>query len=178
MLSPAPAYVPCWYAVHTRSNHEKAVAQSLLARGIDCFLPTYETVSRWKDRRMLLERPLFPGYAFVHISAAEKMSVLTVSGVLQVLCSRPVHDALCESLIEALRQEWSMHHVEACDYLPIGKDVTIVGGSFAGMRGVLLQHKKPNRVVISVAAIMCSFSIEVGLDEVRCTTGMLTEAFA
>jgi transcription antitermination factor NusG len=71
-----------------------------------------------------------------------------------------------------------MHHVESCDYLPTGQDVTIVQGAFAGMRGILLQHKKPNRVVITVAAIMCSFSIEVDVDDVRCTTGMLTEAFA
>lgn len=178
MHSLAPPYVSCWYAVHIRSNHEKAVTQSLLARGVDCFLPTYETMSRWKDRRILLERPLFRGYAFVRISAAEKMSVMTVSGVVQVLCNRPVHDAVCDSLINGLRQDCSTHQPEACAYPATGQDVTIVRGAFAGMRGILLHHKKPNRVVIKVAEIMCAFSIEVDLDDVRCTDKMLTEAFA
>ena len=40
-----------WYAVTTRSRHEKVVAKQLWQKDIECFLPLHEVLSRWKDRR-------------------------------------------------------------------------------------------------------------------------------
>ena len=59
---PADYLVPRWYAAYTCANHEKRVAEQLGQRTIEHFLPLYETVRRWKDRRARLRLPLFPGY--------------------------------------------------------------------------------------------------------------------
>lgn len=62
-LSPQQEYFePHWYAIYTASNCEQRVATQLDRRSVGRFLPTYQTVSRWKDRTVKLERPLFPGY--------------------------------------------------------------------------------------------------------------------
>src|SRR5439155_14497626 len=53
---------PRWYAAYTRANHEKHVAVHLDSRGVEHFLPLYCSTRRWKDRRVQLELPLFPGY--------------------------------------------------------------------------------------------------------------------
>jgi transcription antitermination factor NusG len=56
-----------WYAVHTRAQHEKAVAHRLRERGVTTFLPTFTEVHRWKDRRKTVELPLFSCYLFVKL---------------------------------------------------------------------------------------------------------------
>src|SRR5262249_41578117 len=44
-----------WYAVRTRSRHEKRVHAALVERGIDSFLPLWERWSRWKDRKKKIQ---------------------------------------------------------------------------------------------------------------------------
>jgi len=59
---PAPSPEPRWYAAYTCANHEKRVAAELGARDVEHFLPLYSSMRRWKDRRVQLQLPLFPGY--------------------------------------------------------------------------------------------------------------------
>ena len=55
-----------WYAVTTKSRHEKVVAEQLWQKDIECFLPLREVLSKWKDRYKKVQFPLFPGYLFIH----------------------------------------------------------------------------------------------------------------
>ena len=64
-----------WYAAYTRANHEKRVAEQLERRSTECFLPLYESVRRWKDRRVRLHLPLFPGYVFVRLALRDRLRV-------------------------------------------------------------------------------------------------------
>src|ERR1700750_845745 len=74
-----------WYATYTSPRHEKLVAQQMQARRIDCFLPLYKSVRRWKDRRKHLDLPLFPGYVFVRIAVQDRLRVLGLPGVIQIV---------------------------------------------------------------------------------------------
>ena len=56
-----------WYAVWSRSRHEKMVAGALTNLGITTFLPLVTETHRWSDRRKSVDVPLFPGYVFVQI---------------------------------------------------------------------------------------------------------------
>ena len=71
-----------WFAAYVLTNHERAVAKQLEAREISSFLPTYKSVRRWKDRRKLLELPLFPSYLFVQVNAGNRIDLLRLPGVL------------------------------------------------------------------------------------------------
>ena len=62
---------PAWYAVYTRSRHEKLVDAALREKGVRCFLPAVDVLSRWQDRRKLVRKPLFPGYLFAFARALE-----------------------------------------------------------------------------------------------------------
>src|SRR5439155_22663486 len=55
-----------WYAVQTRSRHERVVAAQLREQDVSTFLPMITRIRRWSDRRKLVEFPLFSGYVFVH----------------------------------------------------------------------------------------------------------------
>src|ERR1700733_1394825 len=57
-----------WYAVQTRSRHEKLVAQRFQEHGITAFLPLLNEVRRWSDRKKIVELPLFSCYVFAKIA--------------------------------------------------------------------------------------------------------------
>src|SRR5262245_31834748 len=73
---------PPWYALYVRCNHEKLVARSLAGRSAEYFLPCYESVRQWKDRRVKLDMPLFP---FVRGPLLERILVLSVPNVVHLV---------------------------------------------------------------------------------------------
>src|SRR6267142_1304998 len=86
-LAPAGDSI-CWYAAYTWAHHERRVAQELAERGVQCFLPTYRSLRRWKDRRRELELALFPGYVFVRITLRDRLCVLQLPSVVHLVGSR------------------------------------------------------------------------------------------
>src|SRR5512136_2732424 len=79
---------PYWYALRTRSRHEKRVHDQLTAQGIESFLPLIERWRQWKDRRKLVAFPLFPGYCFARFAGAQRIPVLRAVGVVQIVGNR------------------------------------------------------------------------------------------
>ena len=82
---PLAMHLPHWYALYTCANHEKRVAAELHARAVENFLPLYSSVRRWKDRRVRLDLPLFPGYVFVRMALRDRLQVQQVPGVAHLV---------------------------------------------------------------------------------------------
>ena len=152
-----------WYAAYTCARHEKSVSRQLQEKCIDCFLPLYRSVSRWKDRRKELMLPLFPGYVFVHITSEDRLRVLQIPSVAYfVSCSgRPA--TIEDSEMQSIRQGVSLGAcVEPHPYLKIGKRVRVKHGPLSGTGGVLVRRKDGYRVVLSIDLIQRSVAVEVG----------------
>jgi len=66
--------MPRWYAVRTRSRHERKVRDQLIERQIETFLPLWDRWSRWKDRMKKVEAPLFSGYCFARFVVSERLA--------------------------------------------------------------------------------------------------------
>ena len=77
--------VPRWYAIYTRSRNEKKVSMQLEERGLEHFLPLVPQLRYWKDRKKIVNMPIFPGYVFVNIKLSEKIRVLRTNGVVGLL---------------------------------------------------------------------------------------------
>jgi transcription antitermination factor NusG len=71
--------------MHVITNHEKRVAQHLTVRGLEHFLPFYSERSRWTDRTVVVERPLFAGYVFVRYSPQTRLSLISTPGIIRLL---------------------------------------------------------------------------------------------
>lgn len=153
---------PGWYAIYTNPRHEKAVAKQLTDRGIENFLPLYRTWHEWKDRRKQVELALFPSYVFVRTEIREKLRILQVVGVVNLVSFNGQLAALPEQEIEALRNGLENKvYAEPCPYLKIGRKVRVVRGPMAGSHGILSRRKDKCRVVISVDVLMRSIAVEV-----------------
>ena len=153
---------PHWYVAYTSANHEKRVAQQLLQRTVENFLPLYDTVRRWKDRRVRLRMPLFPGYVFVRLPLHDRLRVLEVPGVVRLVGFNGLPVALPDEEIETLRAGLSQRQrVRPHPFLTVGRRVRIRSGPFLGLEGVLLRRKSNLRVVLSISLIQRSISVEV-----------------
>jgi transcription antitermination factor NusG len=159
---------PRWYAAHTRSRHEKRVAEQLAGKSISFFLPLYEAEHRWKDRLARVDLPLFPGYMFVQIPLREKLRVLEVPGVVRLVSFGGEPAALDDAEINILRQGLTKNlKAEPHPYLKKGTRVRVKRGALAGLEGILLRKKDSFRLVISVDLIMRSIAIEIPMADVE-----------
>ena len=157
-----------WYAVATNPRHEKWVAHQMNSFDIECFLPTYKSLRRWKDRRKELELPLFPGYLFVRIALQSRLSVLRLPGVSQLVGANGKPSVLPEHEIQALRNGLSSGvYAEAVSWLKIGRQVYVQRGPLAGACGILVRKKQNCRIVISIDAIMRSVALEIDEADVQ-----------
>jgi len=159
---------PCWFAVYTRSRHERRVAARLADNGVVYFLPLFSTIRRWKDRKKCVELPLFPGYLFVRIALHERLRVLQVPGVVRLVGFNGQPVPLPESEIESLRTGLASHlRAEPHPYLTVGRRIRVKNGPLKGVEGILIRKKNRYRVVISVDLIMRSAVVEIDLPDIE-----------
>ena len=152
-----------WYAVTTRSRHEKVVAEQLWQKEIECFLPLREVLSTWKDRRKKVQLPLFPGYLFVHVPIVERrLDILKVPSVVRIVGFNGESDSIPEVQLQAVKRlVFSTLPWDPYPYLVEGDRVEIVRGSLKGLQGFLLEKKGAYRFILSIDLIQQSVSCEV-----------------
>lgn len=162
--SAAPVAEPLWYAVHTRSRHEKLVVNQLEQRGIKTFLPTINEVHRWSDRRKVVHLPLFSCYAFVHMQLLPEIwhKVMRTNGVLRFVGGRGEGVPIPESQIENLQALLSSDvPCTLCPFLQVGQRVRIRGGALDGIEGLLIARKGDRALVISIEPIQRSIAVRI-----------------
>ena len=153
-----------WYAVWSRSRHEKMVASALTGVGITTFLPLVTETHRWSDRRKSVDVPLFPGYVFVQIpnSAEAQLQVRKTSGVVQFVGNQqgavPIQDKEINDVKTVLEQRVSC---SPYPFLQLGQRVRICGGAFDGIEGVLIGRDSACKLVISIELIQRSLAVSI-----------------
>jgi transcription antitermination factor NusG len=151
-----------WYVTCTSPRHEKCVAHQLEERGISSFLPLYSSVRRWKDRRKILELPLFPGYVFVRMNPENRISILRLPGVLGLITFQGKPAQVATDELENLRHGITDGaRVRPHPYLKAGRQVRIRTGPMAGLEGIFVRRRDRTRIVLTISLIQRSVSIEV-----------------
>lgn len=155
---------PRWYAVRTRSRHEKLVTRQLESQGIQSFLPVVSKIHQWSDRRKEVQEPLFSGYAFVHVdhSSGDRVRVLRTQGVVNFVGAQgigvPIPDQEIENINTLLASKVSY---QERPFLYVGQRVRVCGGALDGLEGILTAENSDRSVVISVGLIQRSLSVRV-----------------
>lgn len=161
---------PQWYALQTRSRHEKKAAAELQEKGIRAFLPLTTQVHRWSDRKQQVEVPLFPGYVFVHTLAVPeaRVPILRTPGVANFVGNHgkgtPIPDKQIENIQTILTQRVA---VATHRFLAVNQRVRIRGGSLDGVEGVLVGMNADLSLVVAVDLIQRAVAIRVSGYEVE-----------
>src|SRR3972149_277423 len=132
-----------WFAVHTRSRHEKQVDSFLKEKRIDSFLPLIKILSRRRDRKVFVDVPLFPGYLFVNIQLDNIFDVISTRGVVRVIGADPFMPiAIPEKQVNDIKILINNSvKLDPYKYLQSGVKVRIRSGPLMGVEGILLKRK-------------------------------------
>ncbi len=156
-----------WYAIRTRSRHEKLVHQQLDSRRVEAFLPLVDRRRRWKDRWKTVSFPLFPGYCFARFPYEDRLSVVTAVGVVQILGINGIAIPVPDHEVEAVRQLVTCTlPLDPHPYLKEGMEVEVVRGSLAGVRGILIRKGARARLVVAISLIQQAASVELDAADV------------
>ena len=153
-----------WYAIRTRSRHEKMVADQLDKLGVENFLPLVKRTRQWSDRVKEVELPLFSGYTFVRVvlSSPDRLRVLQTHGVAGFVgincCGTAIPDNQIEDIRTLLASEVPF---EEQPFLRVGQRVRVRGGALDGVEGILSAQNDDHSLVISLEPIQRSLSVRI-----------------
>jgi transcription antitermination factor NusG len=157
-----------WFAAQTCANHEKRVQEQLSLRSVELYLPVYSSIRRWKDRRVSLDLPLFPGYVFVRLALRDRLKVLQTPSVVRLVGFGGIPTPLPDRDIDVLRHGLSKDlPVLPHPYLEVGQRVRVKTGTLRGLEGILVRKKKVSRFVISLSLIRRSVAVEIDVSELE-----------
>ena len=162
---------PAWFAIYTRHQHEKTVAEVLSVKGVEVFLPLYNAAHRWKDRIRQLSLPLFPNYVFVFAGCDQRGLILSTSGVYDFVrhCGSPA--PIPSEEIEVVQRVVARStSVEPHPFLKCGDRVKLKTGPLEGIEGILVRKKNFYRLVVSVELLERSIVAEVDAADVERAT--------
>ena len=157
---------PCWYALRTRSRHEKVVRDRLSSSGFEPFLPLARTIRQWSDRRKSVEIPLFSGYCFARFALEARYSVLQIPGIVNIVGTTTPEPIPQEELSAIKTLVASERNCDPHTYLAEGAWVEVVKGPLVGLRGQLVRKAGRHCIVIRVHLIQQAAAVHIDAREV------------
>jgi transcription antitermination factor NusG len=161
-----------WFALLTRSNFEQTVYTNIVKKKIDAFLPKTRRKSRRKDRNLMIETPLFPGYIFVKSSfnPADQLNILKTVGAVRLLGNQTGPIPVPRSQVESLKimTTADIDLITGTNLqLKKGDEVLIIEGPLAGVKGEFTRYKGKGRVIIKIDVLGQYAGVEVDKDKVE-----------
>jgi len=157
-----------WYALYVKSRTDFVTEKELRRKGIETYLPTVTKPRQWKDRRKLVDFPLFPGYLFFRVPAVHEkyLTVLKTKGAVTILSQKPgvpvpVPDREIESL-KALTENDAA--IDVYPHLNEGTPVRVRRGPLKGAEGILLGKAERYIFVVNVELLGRSVGVRIFAD--------------
>jgi len=169
-LSAAPVTTdsPRWYAAYTYPQHEKAVAEQLETRSVETFLPTLSSRRQWKDRRVEIARPLFPGYVFTRIALADRIKVVSIPSVVRILSFNGQPAEISDQEIESVRLcVGGGVALESHPVPEVGERVRVTSGAFEGVEGIVVDRKSKCKLIVSISLIHQAVALEIDSNQLE-----------
>ena len=163
-----PARTRQWFAVYTKSRHEKMVNGGLEALGFETYLPLVRQLRQWSDRRKPVDMPLFPGYVFVRCTEAERSRAFGARGIVRFVTAEgravPIPPAEVDAIREVLRNDVPF---EPHPKLKPGHRVRVIAGPLRGVTGKLVRRGRRFRLLLAISALGQAISVEVDAADVE-----------
>ena len=152
-----------WIVIYTRSRNEKKVAEELVFRGFEAYLPLIKTLRQWSDRKRLVEVPLFNSYVFVHVEADLIPKVMETTGAVYVVKFGGTPAVIPAQQIENLKLllDTTTNFEISYDEFTFDEHVEVIRGPLQGFRGVFVEYKGRKQVLMRLEAINQSLLITI-----------------
>lgn len=153
-----------WHAFYVMPKAERKVKDKLLLKGLEAYLPLYESIRFWSDRKKKIKIPLISGVVFVRLNPAQLSEALATPGVVNVIryMKRPavIRDYEIENL-KILTEQTSGYDILDQPVFEEGEMVKVVQGSFYGLIAQFVRTQGKFRVVVELQALNSFIEVNV-----------------
>ena len=166
-----------WYVLHTKSRFENVVNEALTKKSIESFLPKIKVRSKRRDRKIMINLPLFPGYIFVKsgLSPNERLEIVKTVGVVRFIGFNDGPVPVVSDVLESLKiMVGSEDDILTGNIFEAGDKVIVVNGPLTGVAGNFVRYKGKDCVVVNIEALGQFASVVVDKDDVELLPKILT----
>lgn len=163
--------IPNWYAVYVKPRHEFVAFGELQRKSVEAFLPSVKRISQWKDRKKLIEYPLFPGYVFVQVPSypGAFLSVLKTRGVVSFIALEPYKPtpAAPEEISSLKLIIESGNCIDIYPHLKEGTRVRVTSGPLKYAEGVLAKREDEYQFVVNIELLGRSVAVKICVHDIE-----------
>lgn len=159
-----------WFAVYTKYKCEKFVAECLLKKNIEAYVPIIRKTRRYSRKIKHYDIPLINCYVFVFINQSEYLSTLETDFVLKFLKQGKDLLAIPQKEINTLKNVvGDVMEVTKIDNMQLksGDEVEVVSGQLTGLRGKIVSKMGKRSFVIDLETIGYQLRIKVPFNLLR-----------
>ena len=142
-----------WFVARTQPNAETKAMSHLERQGFDVYLPRLLRRIRHARKTSWQPRPLFPGYLFVAMSAAQQRwrAINSTIGIAHLVCDKrgplPVPRGIVED-IRICEDDRGLVMTGHTNHFEVGAEVEIMSGAFANHTGRFVRAADGERIEI------------------------------
>lgn len=157
-----------WFVLRTKSRQENIVESFLRQKKINMFLPRRKEIRLRKDRRKLLEFPLFPGYVFVQPDPHQFEHLRFIPGSCGLVLRGNEPAKMPERDLESVRilAHSGVKLSVNAELIP-GKKIEVLSGPFKGVQGELVRIKNKRRLLINAHLLGKSIDVEIHSERIN-----------
>jgi transcriptional antiterminator NusG len=160
-----------WYAVYVKPRHEFVAFGELQRKCVEAFLPSVKRISQWKDRKKLIEYPLFPGYVFVQVPSypGAFLTVLKTRGVVSFIALEPGKPtpAAAEEIASLRLIIESGNYIDIFPHLKEGTRVRMTSGPLKYAEGVLAKREGEYLFVVNIEILGRSVAVKICVHDIE-----------
>jgi transcription antitermination factor NusG len=123
-----------WFVAHARPRCEKRIVEYCGRLGVATTLPCYQSVRKYRGKKVTFEKPLFPGYVFLQ-AAPELRGKIYQSDYVANLLSVNDQVEFERQLVDILRALETGLEITLAPEIGKGMQVKIRNGPLAGTEG-------------------------------------------
>lgn len=147
-----------------KNNTEHVATRHLVSAGYECYLPTQEYISVWKDgRRKVRERILLPGMVMIRLTEAERSVVVTLPWIKYFMMDTATtrHRLAVIPDDQMARLKFMLGQSDtpvtfSLAKLSAGDEVRIIRGSLAGLTGTIMREGDKEFIVVQLDCLGCA----------------------
>ncbi len=160
-----------WYAIYVKSRHESVAYEELQKKGVESYLPVVKRMRRWKDRRKMVEFPLFPGYLFVRVNPTPSgfVPVLRARGVVCLVSGEtgtplPVPEREMDSLRIMIDNGGD---IDIYPGIKEGARIEVKSGPFKGANGTVVKKEDGYMLMVNIDILGRSIGVKLYADDLE-----------
>jgi transcription antitermination factor NusG len=157
-----------WFVAHTRPRREKKLQQFCQREGLLATLPCYRSVRKYRGKKVVFSKPLFPGYLFLQLLPGQRQSIGQNDHVANLLT---IHDQdlfvrQIGEILQALELDLEIY---LAPEIGAGMRVKVKTGPLRGMEGWVEQRYGMTTVLLRLDFIGQAAAVKLQADELEPT---------